>query len=178
MEFVFVYGTLRKGFGLSHQLDNSLYVGVCELADPSCVLVMLNPNTYPSAVPVSRSIMARSDIKRPLGELYYVRNDVIPVLDAIEGTPTFYRRFDGGVFLTDEQVKALRAVDVSIDPEDPYIRVWFYGMHQDSSYLDNSLIIPSGDFKEAVTKKGNFGLPFRAQLKKWTKKPQDRSLLI
>lgn len=80
---VFVYGTLKRGFGLHHYLESSEFVGVAQtvhryfMADRGCPMVFfLAPPGVP-LLPVS-------------GELYTVNDKVRATLDRVEGVPHLY----------------------------------------------------------------------------------------
>jgi len=82
LTMVFVYGTLKKGFGNHHLLSKSLYHGDYSTA-PSHKMVSLGG--FPGVV-FGKGTAA---IK---GEVYEVADDVLDRLDRLEGYPSFYDR--------------------------------------------------------------------------------------
>lgn len=82
MHKVFVYGTLKKGQGLSRALDTSKFIREDETTDKMC---MLNLHAYPGVVREPKL----STIK---GELYEVDDETFKTLDHIEGYPRLYTR--------------------------------------------------------------------------------------
>ncbi len=78
-ELVFVYGTLKRGFGNHHWLAGAPFLGEAELHD--VVLHDLGP--FPMAVPGEGTVR---------GELYAVDADGLARLDRLEGYPRLYDR--------------------------------------------------------------------------------------
>ena len=80
---VFVYGSLKRGFGNHRFLQNSRYLGACETVSRH---KMVSLGAFPGVVWLG----GRDTIK---GEVYDVRNENDRVaLDNLEGYPTFYSK--------------------------------------------------------------------------------------
>ena len=77
---VFVYGTLKKGFGNHRRLGESPLVGKCSIPG-----TMYSLGPYPA-------ITTEQPNGPVAGEIYEVTDSVLDSLDALEGHPTFYRR--------------------------------------------------------------------------------------
>ncbi|HHZ87972.1 MAG TPA: gamma-glutamylcyclotransferase [Chromatiaceae bacterium] len=77
---VFVYGTLLKGFGNHHLLEDSEFVGDHE-TDPE--YSMYSNGSYPMVIRGSGVIY---------GEVYRVNDSTLVSLDTLEGYPNLYRR--------------------------------------------------------------------------------------
>lgn len=78
---VFVYGSLKRGFGNHQQLDTSEYLGN-HITDPKWTMVSLGG--FPAVVPVGDT-----EIK---GEVYRVDDKTLRGLDYLEGFPRFYQK--------------------------------------------------------------------------------------
>ena len=78
---MFVYGSLRKGFGNHYLLERSNYLGEA-LTDAA--FTMLHLGGYPGVV--------RAGSTQILGEVYEVDDKTLSRLDRLEGHPSFYRR--------------------------------------------------------------------------------------
>jgi len=77
---VFVYGTLKKGFGNHFLLKDSQFIKVDKVSG-----LMYNIGPFPGAVP------AKGD--NPLhGEIYEIDETTLQRLDRLEGVPHLYRR--------------------------------------------------------------------------------------
>lgn len=93
-KFVFVYGTLKEGYGANHKLQGQK-IGVAESVDKFVVIGQGFPLAFLS-----------SSGHRLRGELYEVPDTSIPVLDAYEGHPNFYRREEREFQVGDEEFTA------------------------------------------------------------------------
>lgn len=79
---IFVYGTLRKGYGLHSQcLTNSKFLGDAETVEKYAM--------YVNAIPYVIKDDKVSTIK---GEVYLVDPYTLEAIDRIEGHPNWYRR--------------------------------------------------------------------------------------
>lgn len=77
---VFVYGTLKKGFGNHHLLHNCPYKGKGHIQGTK----MLNLGAFPGMIP--------DESKKVQGELYEINEFTLKRLDRLEGHPHFYTR--------------------------------------------------------------------------------------
>lgn len=82
---VFVYGSLKQGFGNHRLLKSSTLVGKAETVERSFQMYSLG--AFPGVVWSDRNV---ATVK---GELYRVDSDTLDNLDRLEGHPTFYRRY-------------------------------------------------------------------------------------
>lgn len=85
MHKVFVYGSLKKGFGNSYLLDNSKYLGRAMTKDQDWF--MFSMGGFPGVVRGNHSNANYLD-----GEVYVVDDDALRNLDALEGNGSFYTR--------------------------------------------------------------------------------------
>jgi len=106
--YVFVYGSLRRGFGNHRILDDSKYIGVA-YTRPEWKMVDLGAypgdlGAYPGVVPGKGRIT---------GEIYEVDDDTFLRLDRLESHPSYYRREEIDVY--------------SFAPDVPApVKVWMY----------------------------------------------------
>jgi len=78
---IFVYGTLRKGFGNNRLLKDSRFVGDA--------VTVRRYGMYASGIPYVHEDEAFCTV---VGEVYEVDIDTLLKLDRLEGHPNFYRR--------------------------------------------------------------------------------------
>ena len=78
--YVFVYGTLRKGFGNHHLLRNAKFIGEG--------LTKEKYSLYATSIPY----VVKEPLIRIKGELYEVDDFILEELDYLEGHPHFYER--------------------------------------------------------------------------------------
>lgn len=81
MDTVFVYGTLKQGFGNHRLLRNSKFLGKAETQP---IFTMISLGAFP-AVLVDGDVAIK-------GEVYEVDENTMQQLDWLEGHPNFYRR--------------------------------------------------------------------------------------
>tara|TARA_R110000751_G_scaffold10671_6_gene38666 strand:+ start:2846 stop:3217 length:372 start_codon:yes stop_codon:yes gene_type:complete len=90
MENLFVYGSLKKGFGNHRVLENSQYVGVSETGYS---YEMVDLGYFPGVI--------KNEVAPIFGEIYLVDEDTMQALDRLEGNGSFYNRqliWLGGIF--------------------------------------------------------------------------------
>ncbi len=82
MYHVFVYGSLKKGFGNHHLLNDSEFLGEAETCDSRFEMVSLGgfPGVYDEG---------NDKIK---GEIYLINQNTLTKLDRLESEGTFYSR--------------------------------------------------------------------------------------
>ena len=85
-ELVFVYGTLKKGFGNHRLLENAHCLGEAYLPR----VIMLDLGAYPAIIAGGK--------KEVTGEVYQVDAETLARLDRLEGHPSFYERRQVKVF--------------------------------------------------------------------------------
>jgi len=88
MHFVFVYGTLKRGFGNHALLSGARFVGRARTKHKYAL--------YESGIPFLYPYESVSFIK---GEVYEVDDITLDSLDALEGHPFWYRREKAPVIL-------------------------------------------------------------------------------
>jgi len=81
---VFVYGTLRSGRARNGVLEGSQLLGRILL---TARLQLVNLGPFPALIPCGRPL-------RTMGEVYEVSDEVLALLDRIEGHPDFYKRIE------------------------------------------------------------------------------------
>jgi len=82
--YVFVYGTLKRGFGNNDLLKTSEFVGIAETESKYLLLE--------SGIPFLVDDPCHSKSCKVKGEVYLTDNEVLNDLDSLEGHPTFYER--------------------------------------------------------------------------------------
>ena len=82
---VFVYGTLKRGYGNHYALETAEFLGECEVGDGD--LTMIDMGWYPGVV--QSKAVEGGKVK---GEVFLVDEPTLHVLDLIEGHPHFYER--------------------------------------------------------------------------------------
>lgn len=102
MNFVFVYGSLKKGFHNNKLLEDSTFLGAAITED---MYDMFSYGSFPAVVEDGTSYKIK-------GEVYYVSDETLKDLDMLEDNGRFYMR---------------KKVDT-----DKYNDVWFYFLHKDS----------------------------------------------
>lgn len=97
---VFVYGTLKRGFANCHLMQNGLN-GVTRF-----VTTGLTKEAFPLVIGTDASIPfmlpLKGQGKQVHGEIYEVDNNVLRVLDELEGHPTWYKRTQCEITTTDK----------------------------------------------------------------------------
>ncbi|MCI0565083.1 MAG: gamma-glutamylcyclotransferase [Nitrososphaera sp.] len=99
MELVFVYGTLKRGFGNARLLADSKFLK--EDTVPGR-LYFLGHHAFPYAIPALTSTIYLG-FPRIHGEVFIVHNTVLDKLDRLEGTPNHYERV---LIKTDSELSA------------------------------------------------------------------------
>lgn len=142
---IFVYGTLMKGFGNHHLLEEegSAYLGraiTCEKYVLHCAGVpFVHPSPSDLSIPTERTTQIH-------GEVYEVSDrTVLDRLDRLEGHPDFYCRTKIQVsllpILTSSTTTTTTSTITTTTPEEAYI--YF------NTYIDSDCIrIESGDFRD------------------------------
>lgn len=86
--YVFVYGTLKRGYWNNQLLEDQKYLGEAVTIDSFAMF----DGGFPVLVPNSRGI--HSDYKASIrGELYEVDDYGLSMCDQLEGHPEFYERY-------------------------------------------------------------------------------------
>ena len=86
---IFVYGSLKKGFPNHALLGSSAFLGTAKTKQPMYMIGLLS-GAYPYVT--SEKIHPSLQASPIHGELYEVSEDVLEVLDRLEGHPTHYIR--------------------------------------------------------------------------------------
>jgi len=84
MNSVFVYGTLKKGYGNHYILQNSKFCGNAVTIEKYLFLELGIPFLTKNQKHKKRTYV--------FGEVYNVNNEILTNLDDLEGHPTFYKR--------------------------------------------------------------------------------------
>ena len=83
--FVFVYGTLKKGFPNSHCLTGTKYIGEALTVDKYPLVIASRYN-------IPYLLGAKNLGNQVAGEVYDVTDSQLKVLDTLEGYPGYYNR--------------------------------------------------------------------------------------
>lgn len=97
---VFVYGTLKRGKGNHHFLEDELYLGTAESVSKS--FIMLGKSSFPYVAEVNPGSVQAGKIR---GEVYAVDAFTMTKLDRLEGNGSFYTRQKKFFTLKDQEVK-------------------------------------------------------------------------
>jgi len=81
MQYIFVYGTLRKGFGLHTVIEDCPFIGYAK-----------TDNDYTLIEGTNFPFLVEREGDGAIGEVYSIPEFLIPELDRIEGHPFFYER--------------------------------------------------------------------------------------
>lgn len=82
MEYVFVYGTLKRGFSNNFVMGNSEFVGQCITVND---YFLTQGRFYPMLIDAQPG-------KKIKGELFLVETSKIPSIDRFEGHPNLFNR--------------------------------------------------------------------------------------
>ena len=91
---IFVYGTLKKGYGNNSLLNNSKFIGEAITTEKYAL--------YKSGIPF---VIKDEKISQIHGEVYEVAPDTLKVLDDLEGHPDWYNREEIFVYLKENRKK-------------------------------------------------------------------------
>ena len=115
---IFVYGTLKQGFGNHRLLAGSKFLGTGSTNKKFAM--------YSIGFPF---VCKDEPISQIHGELYQVDDEILQNLDNLEGHPDWYRREKVKIYLDDGNTK-------------PKMKAWIY-FNPDN----NGTLIPSGKFE-------------------------------
>ena len=127
MHRIFVYGSLRAGFGNHRLLKDSRYIGEAVTAPQ---YTMLHLGGFPGVVADGQTSI--------VGEVYEVDHDTLRLLDRLEGHPNFYAR-------TPIEVARVGNTDIDLGPE--AIDAEVYLLPQQWVEDGRNPIIAGGDWK-------------------------------
>lgn len=133
---VFVYGTLRPGYGNNHRLlRNAVHIG------PACTSPADDFTMYLSHLGGGIPFVVRENydsLNLPVisGDLYQVNNEELARLDSLEGHPNWYCR---------EEIN----IRVKTGGKSITATAWIYLMPK--SILDSNIVNTTGDFKDIRT---------------------------
>lgn len=93
--FLFVYGTLKKGFTGNLLLEDSEFIGEA--------ITYLDYTLYDSGF---YPMLIDKPTAPVVGELYWIKPDMVSQVDEYEGCPDLYKRFNIPVLVGDEVICA------------------------------------------------------------------------
>ena len=88
--YLFVYGSLRRGFPNHFLLEKSIYMGTYSTVDKYHMIGQVS-KSFPYVVD-SETEFDDANPTHIIGELYDIEADVLQDLDELEGHPDFYTR--------------------------------------------------------------------------------------
>ena len=97
---LFVYGSLKQGFGNHDFLESSKYLGTYDTSDAN--YRMISMGSYPGVVELD----GQDEHCYILGELYEVDDDTLARVDRLEGNGSFYTRKIVELSETDDTIEA------------------------------------------------------------------------
>ena len=123
-DFVFVYGSLKRGFGNHRCLEGAEFIGPGILDNAK----MLNLGAFPGLVPATTGEI--------FGEIYKITPTILVRLDRLEGHPHFYCR-------------EIKPIFEGFEQNSPCFEAWVYYLSKDSiaHYSEICETIPSGNWK-------------------------------
>lgn len=119
---VFVYGSLKRGFGNHNLLEGSKFFGITET-------VYRNFRMYPLFGSFPAVTIATDDAFAIMGELYEVESVTMKRLDVLEGNGSMYTRRLVSVYNNSEIVEA-----------------WMYLMPENDKLIENNVTYPTNRF--------------------------------
>ena len=125
---LFVYGSLKRGFGNHSLLEDSLFICNALTIDP---LVLLDLGSFPA-------VILEEGESQVSGEVYAVTDNVFSNIEHLEGYPSFYNRTDLPILMNP-------GTDAEIVEKIPV-----YHLNRDSGYGDRSHVVSDGIWKEKV----------------------------
>ncbi len=118
---VFVYGTLKKGFGNHRLLASAELLGAAQTVERFAM--------YSTGVPI---VVKEESVSPIFGELYRVDEETLVCLDSLEGHPDWYRR---------EEVEVIVDTDLGRSIE----KAWIY------FNLDKrGTLVPHGEYRQEM----------------------------
>jgi gamma-glutamylcyclotransferase (GGCT)/AIG2-like uncharacterized protein YtfP len=87
--YLFVYGSLRRGFPNHFLLEKSIYMGTYSTVDKYHMIGQVS-KSFPYVV--DKAEFADTNPTHIIGELYDIEADILKDLDELEGHPDFYTR--------------------------------------------------------------------------------------
>jgi gamma-glutamylcyclotransferase (GGCT)/AIG2-like uncharacterized protein YtfP len=115
---VFVYGTLKRGYGNHHLLKNQLYLGKAKTKQKWAMVGNGMPFPY---------VLSVNNLGYQVeGEVYMVDGLTLKALDRLEGVPTHYKKLNVGVIYTD---------DNSTDTVSMYVKASISGSYNPEEYI-------------------------------------------
>lgn len=87
--YLFVYGSLRKGLVNSYKLDDSIFIGECKTHN-EYIMIGLKSKSYPYIFQTSSDLIIKPN--QITGELYKIDKKKLDELDILEGHPKEYKR--------------------------------------------------------------------------------------
>lgn len=106
MALLFVYGTLKRGCRLHAHLDTGVYRGAAR-TEPGYALYRLG--WYPGMV-------AEASPAEVTGELYEIGEELLPLLDDVEGVPDLYQRVSIPVLCPEHSTGPIEALTYLYQP--------------------------------------------------------------
>lgn len=99
---LFVYGTLKRGFGNNRLLPPETFVGKATSVDEKYVMWGRGFPFLAEGLPSgAEHFPITNDLARVTGEIYAVPKNVLDRCDGLEGHPDWYRRFERRFILTE-----------------------------------------------------------------------------
>ena len=95
--YIFIYGSLKKGFSNDYLLDNSEFLGEAITVDKFCM------KKYPG---YNFPYLSKEESVNIIGELYKIEKSVLKDLDILEENGSFYQREEISVLLNGIKIKA------------------------------------------------------------------------
>lgn len=97
---LFVYGSLKQGFGNHELLENSKYLGSYDTSDANYLMISLG--SYPGVIELD----GQDNHHYILGEVYEVDDITLAMIDRLEGNGQFYTRKIVQLYDTDHSFDA------------------------------------------------------------------------
>lgn len=127
---VFVYGSLKRGFGNHKLLEGSKFYGITETVQHNFRMHSLH-GSFPAVT------VATDDSFAIIGELYEVDSATMKLLDMLEGNGSMYTRQIVSVYNGSEVVEA-----------------WIYLMSEDDKLVGANMVYPTNRFVYTDSKLG------------------------
>jgi gamma-glutamylaminecyclotransferase len=116
--YMFVYGTLMRGYGNNRLLRNAEFVGSAKTSERYTL--------YSSGIP----FLTEGEMVNVKGEVFKVNEEILPSVDILEGHPVWYRR---------------KIISVNLEDGNT-VKAWAYFMPK-SLMSSFAKIVKDGDYK-------------------------------
>ena len=95
---IFVYGTLKRGFGNHHYLRSAKFIATGRTKNKYAL--------YAAGIPF---VVKDNQVTNIIGEIYEVDDATLAIIDSLEGHPDFYKRMQVPIIANDQDQTSIVA---------------------------------------------------------------------